>query len=117
MLRLLPKYKLQIERIFLFVYLGFIALSIFHVHRYDLNQLYNFSAGSENYPATDLTGDFNNFCLLHEFLQTLDNYHYSSDKVIAPLMEITSSDVPNNEFVYNDLYPSDKAPRAPPVNL
>lgn len=109
------KYVKSHARIFLFAYIVFLSVSIFHYHNFDLDKISSYSGGAESYPYTDLTTDFYSVCAIHQFIQTIDDFHFSSSDIIQALSEIESflNPVKIKNFCLETH--SLRSPRAPPL--
>ena len=111
---LITKYRRNLGIFFLSTYLTFIFVGTLHYHKYDLNSKSNYSDSFSKKSVNDLTSDFFSVCKLHQFAQTLDNFHYSSSDIIQSLSKLESGLSQNR---LNDLSSeeySKTSPRAPP---
>lgn len=85
------KYRKRCGKLFLSIYIVFVLVGIFHYHPYNFAQLSAFSGTSPTNRVNDLTfDDFFTICSLHQFAQSIDNFHYSSANIIEPLTKLDS---------------------------
>ena len=108
------KYFRSYARIFLFVYVIFLLISIFHYHNFDLEGKGTYSQSAKSYPYTDLTADYYSVCSLHQFLQTIGDFHFSSSDIIQSLSELDSTLTRIKTKIFLTEEYSIKSPRAPP---
>ena len=108
------KYVKSFAKVFLFVYLTFLSISIFHYHSFEFESCSNYSKSAESYPYTDLTTDFFSICALHQYIQTIDNSHYSSSDIIQSLAKLDSTLLPIKILNLCKEEYTKKSPRAPP---
>ncbi len=114
---LIYKYQKKIGILFLSIYLSFILVGTFHYHKYDLNSKSTYSDSISKKKITDLTADFFSVCSLHQFAQTLDNFHYSSSDVIQSLSRLESNLCQTRLNYFSSEGYSKTSPRAPPSNI
>ena len=111
------KYKRKGGKLFLSIYTAFILVGVFHYHPYNFDGLSSFSYPSTTNRLSDLSfDDFFTICSLHQFAQTIDNFHYSSANIVQPLTQLDSklNFLRTNDFT--SLTFSQISLRAPPVN-
>ena len=109
------KYVKNFARIFLFVYITFLSVSIFHYHNFSFENESSYSRSAGSYPYTDLTTDYFSVCALHQFLHTIDDFHFSSSDIIQSLSALNSTLAQIKiDIFYSEGY-SVKSPRAPPL--
>jgi hypothetical protein len=109
------KYVKSFARIFLFVYIIFLSVSIFHYHNFSFKNGSSYSKSAGSYPYTDLTTDYFSVCALHQFLQTIDNFHYSSLKNVQSLSVLDSTLPQIKVRIFHSEDFSLQSPRAPPL--
>ena len=117
MQKIIKKYRSRFGLLFLSIYAAFILVGIFHYHPYNFEQLSAFSNSASTNRASDLTlDDFFSICSLHQFAQSIDNFHYTSTSIIQSLTPLDSKlNLPEiNDFA--SLSYSQISLRAPPIN-
>ena len=75
--------------LFLFVYISFLVVGIFHYHTYNFDSFKKFNLNSEKTPlaSLDLTDGTFFPCLLNSFSGTILNYSFSSLGIVKPLTQ------------------------------
>lgn len=111
---LIYKYQNKFGILFLSIYLSFIFVGTLHYHKYDLNSKNTFSDSLSKKRVNDLTADFFSVCSLHQFAQTLDNFHYSSSDIIQSLSKLESNLCQTRLSYFSSEGYSKTSPRAPP---
>ncbi len=110
------KYKTKVGILFLGIYLSFFFLGTLHYHKYDLDVKSSYSDTPMSDAYNDLTSDFLSICSLHQFAQTIDDFHYCSSDIIQSLSELNTnlSQIQINNFSADEY--SQSTPRAPPFS-
>ncbi|MGA8264941.1 MAG: hypothetical protein WB779_10905 [Ignavibacteriaceae bacterium] len=117
MQKVTKKYRKRCGKLFLSIYSLFVLVGIFHFHPYNIDQLTAFTNSATTNSVTDLTlDDFFSICSLHQFAQSIDNFHYSSSNIIQSLAQLESRlNLPGiNDFT--SLKYSHISLRAPPIS-
>ena len=114
---LIYKYQKRFGILFLSIYLSFVFVGTLHHHKYDFECKNTYSDSFSKKSVNDLSVDFFSVCSLHQFAQTLDNFHYSSSDIIQSLSTLES-----NLFLTHQHYSSSEeyssiSPRAPPLSI
>ena len=110
------KYQRKTGIVFITIYFSLLFLGTLHYHKFDLNVKSAYSE-SQTVPDTynDLSPDFLSICTLHQFSQTIDDFHYSSFDIVQSLSLIES----NLSHVWITKYSQEEysriSPRAPPA--
>jgi hypothetical protein len=102
--------------LFLFIYLSFVVVEIFHHHHYDINNPQNFNTDSNQVPLTgfDLADEYSP-CLLNSFSCAILNYSFPSFGIIKPLRESYQIFFIGNLDFYCRVYLDNQLLRAPPT--
>lgn len=115
MLTIIHKYKTKAGILFLAIYLSFFLLGTLHYHKFDMEVRSTFSDTPMSDAYNDLTSDFFSICSLHQFAQTINDYHYSSSDIVQSLSKIDSILTPVKFRNFYTAAYSEKSPRAPPI--
>ncbi len=114
---LLYKYHKRFGILFLSIYLSFVFVGTLHHHKYDFECKNTYSDSFSKKSVNDLSVDFFSVCSLHQFAQTLDDFHYSSSDIIQSLSKLES----NLRQQHLQCFPSEEysktSPRAPPSTI
>lgn len=111
--------KRRIAGLFLFVYISFLVVGIFHYHPYNLDNSKKFNLHSDKIPLTnlDLTDGTHSPCLLYSFSATILNYSYSSIGIIKPLTHSLQTFSIGNQHFHSSPHLNNLSLRAPPAIL
>jgi|SRR3989304_8454587 len=113
----LKKYRQIFGVLFLSVYLSFILVGTLHYHPYDLVKKTEYTDQTTTNRTTGLSSGFFRICSLHQFSQTIDNFHYSSSDIIQSLSLLESNLFQNQISNFSAEEYSQTSPRAPPLFL
>ena len=117
MQKVTKKYRKRCGKLFLSIYAVFVLVGVFHYHSYNFDQLSTFSCSSSTNRSSDLSfDDFFTICSLHQFAQSIDNFHYSSANIVQPLTPLDSHLNSLGTSDFTSLTYSQISLRAPPVN-
>ncbi len=112
----IKKYRKRFGILFLSVYTVFVLVGVFHYHQYNLDRKATFSNAVSTNRVTDLSSDFFSICSLHQFAHSINNFHYSSSRIVQSLSLLESrirlvetKDIKTLNYSYLSL-------RAPPIN-
>jgi len=109
------KYRKKFAIFILVEFFTFSMFGVFHIHKYNLNEISSFAQKSNlPYTTSDLSSDFLSFCSIHQFNQSVLNYDNSNIDFlkITNLANLNCPDL-NNDYIL--LLSSNLIPRAPPV--
>ena len=109
------KYQKKTGIVFLTIYLSLIFLGSIHYHKFDLNVKSSYSDSQASNPYNDLSQDFLSVCSLHQFSQTISDFHYSSFDIVQSLSLLESNLSHVWITKYSEEEYSQKSPRAPPA--
>lgn len=109
------KYRKKFAIFLLVEFLTFSMFGVFHIHKFNLNEISSFAQKS-NLPntTTDLSNDFFSYCGIHQFNQSVINY----DNAKIDFLKITNLGYLNCNDINKKYFPlliSNLIPRAPPV--
>lgn len=109
--------KRRIAGLFLFVYISFLVVGIFHYHTYDLDNFPKFDLHSDKAPLTslDLTDSGHSPCLLNSFSGTILNYSFSSLGIIKPLTQSLQTFPVEDQNFHSNPHLNNLSLRAPPA--
>ena len=109
------KYQKKTGIVFLTIYVSLLFVGTIHYHKFTFSVKSTYSKAQTSDTYNDLSPDFLNVCKLHQFSQTIDDFHYSSVDIVQSLSLLES----NLSHVWITKYSqeeySKKSPRAPPV--
>jgi len=110
------KYRNKLSGLFLFTYLSFLVVGIFHHHHYNLDNSQSFNTDSHQIPlpSFDLTDDYYP-CLLNSFSGTILNYHFPSLGIIKPLAQFCERLFVEKKDFKSNLHFNYLTLRAPPA--
>lgn len=114
---LVTKYQTKIGIFFLSTYLCFILVGTLHYHKYNYEGKSTYSDSFSKNRVNDLTSDFFSVCKLHQFAQSLDNFHYSSSDIIQSLSKLESNLCQSRLNYFSSEEYSRTSPRAPPSTI
>lgn len=109
------KYRKQIKTLFLFSYLCFLIIGLFHIHKFEINSGYVFSSShNKEHGTTDVFGDRSNSCHFVYVTNSIHNLHYACQisETILPVDTIISL-LNIHQKITSD-YIQFKSSRAPP---
>jgi hypothetical protein len=107
----------RIAGLFLFVYISFLVVGIFHYHTYNLDNSKKFDLHSEKTPLAGLDLTEGTFfpCLLNSFSGTILNYSFSSLAIIKPLTQSFQTFSIENQDFHSNPHLNNLSLRAPPA--
>ena len=109
------KYQKKTGIVFLTIYISLLFIGTLHFHKFDLEVRCSYTESHPPATHNDLSPDFLSVCSLHQFSQTIDDFHYSSSDIVQSLSLLES----NLSHVWITKYSQEEysriAPRAPPT--
>ncbi len=108
-------YRRVISSIFLFIYLSFLVVEIFHHHYYDFDNPQSFNVDSNRVPLASFDlSDEHSPCFLNSFSSTILNYQFTSLGIVKPLTLCCEIQLVEKKDFKNNLLFNYLTLRAPP---